>query len=144
MCRTLSAIALACLLLGCSKKEEPTNPEQPPQTIGDEKATTWIVRVTSTKSGAIEQMTLREDGAPDTSGKNLGDNVATLKKELNTLFDMEQKRSNAAKSEGREIPPPKLLFELDDKLLQAYVVQLLDAAVQVGFTDVAPVPIRGK
>src|SRR6516164_7860810 len=29
MCRTLSAITLACLLFGCAKKEEPTNPNPP-------------------------------------------------------------------------------------------------------------------
>jgi hypothetical protein len=131
-------------MFGCSKKEEPTNPKQPPQTTGEEKATKCVVRVTSTKDGAIEQMTLREDGAPATSGKELGADVANFQKELKTLFDTEQKRINAAKAEGRKIPPPKLLLELDGFLLQQYVVQLFDAGVLAGFTDIAPVPIGNE
>jgi hypothetical protein len=123
--------------------ENPRVLKEPPSTAkkGEEKPTKWIVRVISTKDGAIEQMALREDGAPAASGKNFGADVPNLQKELKTLFDKEQTRINAAKGEGRKIPPPKLLFELDDKLLQAHVVQLLDAGVLAGFTDIAPVPI---
>jgi biopolymer transport protein ExbD len=115
-----------------------------PVTIGEEKPTKWIIRVNATESGQIASINLREGDSADTAGKDLGPDAKDLQTALRKLFDTEKNRIDAAKASGRNIPPPKLLLELDDKLLQAFVVQLLDAGVQVGFTDIAPVPIGKK
>ena len=40
--------------------------------------------------------------------------------------------------------PAKLTLKIGDGLLQEYVVRLLDIANQVGFTDIAPIPLDPK
>ena len=40
--------------------------------------------------------------------------------------------------------PSKITLEIDPKLAQAYVVQLLDHGVRAGFSDIAPIPIDPK
>jgi biopolymer transport protein ExbD len=109
--------------------------------LGEEKPTKWIVRVTATEGGNIDKITIREDGSPDAVGKDLGASPEAFLAEASRLWNSEQKRMNDARSQGRNIPPPKLLLEFDNKLIQANIVQLIDGGVQAGFTDIAPVPI---
>ncbi|MBA4066245.1 MAG: hypothetical protein C0501_21525 [Isosphaera sp.] len=101
----------------------------------------WVVRVTATNGGEIESMSLREDGSAGPKGKDLGADVKAFLREAGVLYAAEKKRIDAAKAKGQTIPEPKLTIEIDDRLVQRYVVQLLDAATQAGFTEIAPVPI---
>jgi biopolymer transport protein ExbD len=112
--------------------------------IGEEKPTKWVIRVGATESGQIASINLREGDSADASGKDFGPDAAALQAALRKIYDTERNRIDAAKASGRTIPPPKLLLEIDDRLVQSYVVQLLDAGVQVGFSDIAPVPLGRK
>ena len=97
----------------------------------DDKPAAYTVRVTATETGAIKTMTLDED----VGGKPTVD----LKAEIKNYFD-ELKRL----SEENKNRPAKLTLELDGKLLQEYVVSLLDHGVRAGITDIAPVPIKPR
>lgn len=97
----------------------PVDPNQPKH---------YIVRVVATENGQIEKMTLTEEGAADARGKDLGANVAAYRDELVTL------------SRGLAGKPGKVTLEIGDKLVQAYVVQLVDTGIRAGFSDISPVP----
>ncbi|MBA4063930.1 MAG: hypothetical protein C0501_09500 [Isosphaera sp.] len=126
--------------MGDSRSSTPPSP-------ADEKPMKWAVVVLATDNGQIAKMTLREEGATDDRGEDLGASVATgLLPRIKKLADEDKRRRDAAAAEKppRTIPPPKLTLEIGEKLLHAYVVQLMDASVQAGFTDIAPVPIDKK
>lgn len=93
---------------------------------GEEKPARFTVRVAATDAGAIAKITFRPELAPEDT--DLGASVASLLKELKA-------------ARGTKVPPPKLTIEFGSKLLQAHVVQVFDAAVQAGFTDVSTVPL---
>jgi|GEM_PF-1490749 len=99
----------------------------------DNKPTHYIIRVTAADNGTIEKMTLTEElsAAPPT---DLGANVETFRDKLVEL----KKQLDAQKKTG------KITLELGDKLIQAYVVQLVDTGIRSGFTDISPVPIDTK
>ncbi|WP_439622296.1 ExbD/TolR family protein [Gemmata sp.] len=110
-----------------------------PLDVEDDKPARFVVQVTASDKGTIEKITLRSElGADD---KNLGADPAALLKELKGLVAAETKRREAAAARGTKIPPPKLTIEIGNKLLQAPVVQVFDAAVQAGFTDVSTTPL---
>jgi hypothetical protein len=103
-----------------------------PDVLNDkEKPAHYIVRVTATDTGTIEKMTLTEEGAADARGKDLGANVNVFRDELKALSQQLATQQKTG----------KVTLELGDKLLQAYVVQLVDTGVRSGFTDISPVPI---
>ncbi len=110
--------------------------------ILSEKPKKYVVRVTSTESGAILNMNITDEseGTAD-KGRDIGADVGVFHKEIAVLAEAEKKRIVAAEAKGTKIPPPKLTLEIGSKLLQAYVVQLLDQAVRAGFSDIAPVPL---
>lgn len=99
--------------------------------ITDDKPVKYVVRVTATDTGGIKEMTLEEDG----SGKPATD----LKADVKIYFEELKKLAEENKSK-----PAKLSLELDGKLLQEHVVNLLDHGVRAGFTDIAPVPIKPR
>ena len=92
----------------------------------------YVVRVTATQTGTIASMQLREAGA--WSESDLGDDLNNFRGEMRKLH-VEHIRS------VMDRPSPKLTLEIGDKLLHGYVIQLLDVAIQVGFRDLALVPI---
>ncbi|MFM8275262.1 MAG: ExbD/TolR family protein [Gemmata sp.] len=94
----------------------------------------YIVRVISTEGGAIEQMTLLEEGSAAAQGKNLGTDVKLYQKELLALSEglKQQKKTG------------KLTLEIHPKLLQDYVVQLVDVGIRAGFTDLSPSLLQSK
>lgn len=86
------------------------------------------------KLAAVEgQITLTEQGSVEVL-KDLGTSVPALRDELKAA----QVRLASEKQQG------KLLLEMDDKLLQTYVAQLLDVGVRMGFSDISPVPINRR
>jgi biopolymer transport protein ExbD len=109
----------------------------PPQDLGGgvsapdptaEKPVKYIVQVVATETGTIKTITIREDGSAAAETKDLGADIQNYFKELQTL---------TKQVSGK---PAKLTLELDEKLLEAYVVQLIDHGIRAGFTDISPVP----
>jgi len=100
-----------------------------PSPVDDNKPTHYIVRVTAADNGTIEKMTLTEELSAS-QPQDLGANVETFRDKLVEL----KKQLDAQKKTG------KITLELGDKLIQAYVVQLVDTGIRSGFTDISPVP----
>jgi biopolymer transport protein ExbD len=89
----------------------------------------YVARVQATNGGTIARIIFAEEGA--VASKSLGADVTAFRDELTA----------AAARLARENRTGKLLLELDDRLLQAFVVQLVDTGVRTGFRDVSPVPV---
>ena len=105
-----------------------------PSPTDENKPKHYIVRVASTDSGTIEQMTIFEEGAADARGDVLGPDVTKFRDKLMSLSAQLQ----------REGKPGKVTLELGEKLLQEYVVQLVDQGIRAGFADISPVPVDPK
>jgi biopolymer transport protein ExbD len=92
-----------------------------------DKPTKYIVHVSASETGTIRSMSIREDGSA-VEAREIGADLANYFKELK------------ARTEALKGKPSKLTLELDDKLLEDYVVKLLDHGVRAGFSDISPVP----
>lgn len=103
-----------------------------PSPTDDNKPKHYIVRVASTDTGTIEQMTIFEEGAADAKGEGIGPDVGKFHAKLSAL---------SAQLQGK---PGKVTLEMGEKLLQEYVVQLVDQGIRAGFSDISPVPIDPK
>jgi biopolymer transport protein ExbD len=100
--------------------------------VDDNKPRHFIVRVTATESGNIDTITFSEDASPVPPRTVGGDRpVEAYRDELKALAEQLE----------RDKKTGKVTLELADKLLQAYVVQLVDTGIRAGFTDISPVPI---
>jgi biopolymer transport protein ExbD len=95
----------------------------------DEKPVRYIITVEASDDGQIKRMSLKEADSAN-EPKDLGSDVHAYAAELAKL---------AEQNKGK--PPAKLTLEIEPKLVQAYVVQLLDNGIRAGFTDISPVPI---
>lgn len=122
--RPQHALLCAVLALACGGARG-AEPAPPPRAIPS-----WTVRVLSTEKGAIANLTLTGDGFA--KPLDLKADVGALTKKLKEL---------AAAHKGTRM---MLTFEIDNKLLQASVVLLIDLSVRAGFEDVSPVPIDPK
>lgn len=105
-----------------------------PSPTDENKPKHYIVRVAAADNGTIERMTIMEEGAADPQGKDLGADVAKYHAELAAL---------SAQLE-REKKTGKVTLEMGEKLIQEYVVQLVDQGIRAGFNDISPVPIDPK
>ena len=110
-------------------KEEGGGPVMP--SPSDDKPVRYVVRVVATENGKIGSMTLSEAETAKAS--------TDLKADPKIYFDELKKLADQQKGK-----PSKLTLELDGKLLQEYVVLLLDLGVRAGFSDIAPVPANPK
>jgi biopolymer transport protein ExbD len=103
--------------------------------ITSDKPTKFIVHVTAIDSGddlgKIKGMTIREEGSA-LEAKDIGPSIESYMKELKSRFEQQKGK------------PTKLTLEIDDKLTEAYVVQLLDHGIRAGFTDISPVPTDSR
>jgi biopolymer transport protein ExbD len=100
----------------------------------DDKPEAFVVRVDAAANGTIAKMSLSQKDSVDTSSVDLGADPKVYQKELKARYDgLKGDKSKA-----------KLTLEIDDKLIQEYVVQLLDHGMRSGFTNIAPVPIDQK
>ena len=97
-----------------------------------DKPTKFIVHAVSSETGTIQNITIREDGSAAADAKEIGAGIDSYFKELQ------------ARIQEHKDKPAKLTLEIDDKLLEAYVVQLIDHGIRAGFTDIAPVPSEAK
>jgi biopolymer transport protein ExbD len=84
-----------------------------------------IVQVYAADNGNIADIT----AAPRTGSFSLG-------KDTGALFKYLQDKAKAARAEKRK--PPKLKFEIADKLNYQYVIKLLDEARRAGFDRISP------
>jgi biopolymer transport protein ExbD len=98
----------------------------------DEKPVRYIITVEANESGQPKRMTLKEADSAN-EPKDLGVSLQSYMDELKKLA--EQNRGKA---------PAKITLEMEPKLIQEYVVQLLDHGIRAGFTDIAPVPTDPK
>jgi hypothetical protein len=96
-----------------------------------DKPRTYIVRATATDSGAIERLTIVEESSP-APPRDLGANVTAFRDELTAL----------STQLAREQKIGHLMLEVDGKLLQKFVVQLMDTGTRAGFSDISPVPVE--
>jgi biopolymer transport protein ExbD len=94
----------------------------------DDRPVKFVVKVEAGEGGEIRSINVKEEGTAS-SGTDLGADPQALLKELKSIND--------EKLKGK---PGKIVIEIDDRLLQAYVVNLIDAGLQAGFTDISPVP----
>ena len=97
--------------------------------VTDEKPVSYVVRVVAAEGGTIGSMSIVEKEAANPAPVQLGADLKKYQAELVTRY-------NANKG-----APPKLTLELGDGLLQDHVINLFNAAVDVGFTDISPVPL---
>lgn len=101
-------------------------------TPSEDTPTVFVVRVEATDTGTVAGMTILEKDAAEVKPEDLGPDVRKYQAALRSRYnDLKGK-------------PAKLILEIGDGLLQDYVVNLVDVAVNVGFTDFAPVPLDPK
>ena len=100
----------------------------------DEKPEAYVVRVEAASNGTISRIQLTKKDDIDTRPVELGADIAAYQKELQTRYAAIQGDKTKA----------KVTLEIQENLLQDYVVQLLDNGLRSGFTNIAPVPLDPK
>ena len=100
----------------------------------DEKPEVYVVRVEAASNGTISRIQLTKKDDIDTRPVELGADIAAYQKELQTRYAAIQGDKTKA----------KVTLEIQENLLQDYVVQLLDNGLRSGFTNIAPVPLDPK
>jgi biopolymer transport protein ExbD len=100
--------------------------------ITDDKPIAYIVQVEASSNGTIASMSISEKEGADAKPEALGADFKQYEAALRKRFVAGQAK------------PAKLTLKIGDGLLQEYVVRLLDIANQVGFSDIAPIPLDPK
>lgn len=128
-------------------KEEGAGQMSIPDPTAPERPVNYIVRAVATEpGGAIEQLTLLEEGSAAATGKNLkaglykNDNGSDMS--IIQVYQKELKDLSAALAAQKK--PGKLTLEIHPKLLQDYVMELMDVGFRAGFTDISPVLLEKK
>ena len=94
----------------------------------------FIVKVEAAQNGTIARMSISKKDDIDTRITDLGADIKSYQKELQARYaGLKGDKSKA-----------KLTLEIEDRLIQEYVVQLLDNGIRAGFANIAPVPIDPK
>lgn len=123
----LSCVIVALFCVGAVAAEPAPHPHEPGAAL---KTTRYVVQVTSNADGAITNINLRGEGLPP-KGLNFKADVRAYRDKLKEL---------AAKHDGKT-RPAAIDMEIELKLLQGYVVQLIDESIRAGFSDISPVPL---
>src|SRR5215207_3614173 len=108
-----------------------------PSPTDENKPRHFIVKVAAADNGTIEQMTLVDADSADQSGTKLGAGDSGVKNYHTELSRLGKQLT----TEGKK---GKITLELGDKLVQEYVVQLVDQGIRAGFDDISPVPSDPK
>ena len=124
------------IMLTLPKQEGGESTAPPDVTITQGKPEHYIVRVVATSGGSTEKMTLSLEGAAAAVGKDLTGDIKVYQSEIKAI----------AANLAAQKPPKvgKLTLEIDNKLTQDYVMQLIDIGIRAGFNDISPVPIGKK
>jgi len=101
-------------------------------TVSDDKPVRYIIKVEANDEGTIKKMTLKEADSAN-EAQDIGVKMDGYMDELKKL---------AEKHKGKQ--PVKLTLEIEPRLIQEYVVALLDHGIRAGFSDIAPVPADPK
>ena len=124
-------------------KEEGGGPGMPGP-IDIDKPLHYIVRVVAADDGSVGQLTLIEESSAAAEGKNLKaglyNNPDGTPMTMVQTYQQELKSLAAAMEQQKKTG--KLTLEIDPKLLQGSVVQLIDVGLRAGFNDISPVPIK--
>ncbi len=114
-------------------KGGPSN--QIPSVVEADKPMHFIIRVSAADNGTIEKLTVQEADTV-TPARDIPASVAEFRDEV--------KRLAAQVAQAKKPAGGKLTLEIGDKLLQEYVVQLVDQGIRAGFNDISPVPLNKK
>jgi hypothetical protein len=90
--------------------------------------------VSAADTGTIEKLTVLEADGVNPTGRDIPASVTAFRDEVKALAAL----VTQSKKTG------KLTLEVGEKLLQEYVVQLVDQGLRAGFTDISPVPLDKK
>ena len=96
----------------------------------------FIVQVEAAENGTLSNITIARKNDVVTRPLSLGADIIGLQKELKARYDAIP--GTEAKATA------KVTLELQENLLQEYVVQLLDTGIRSGFANIAPVPLDPK
>lgn len=102
----------------------------------EDKPEAFIVRVEAADNGTISKMSLTKKDDVDPRATELGADIKSFQKELKARYDAIPGAEAKAKA--------KVTLEIQENLLQEYVVQLLDTGIRSGFANIAPVPLDPK
>jgi biopolymer transport protein ExbD len=102
--------------------------------IVEDKPLHYIIRVSAADTGTIEKLTVLEADGVNPTGRDIPASVTAFRDEVKALAAL----VTQSKKTG------KLTLEIGEKLLQEYVVQLVDQGLRAGFTDISPVPLDKK
>lgn len=102
--------------------------------IDPDKPLHYVVVVSAADNGTIEKLSVREEGGANPTSRDIPASMVSFQKEVKDLAAQVAQ----AKKTG------KLTLEIGDKLLQEYVVQLVDVGLRAGFSDISPVPLDKK
>jgi biopolymer transport protein ExbD len=116
------------LLLALPKEEGSDKLNIPNPT--EDTTVSYVVTVAAGQGGVIREMFLTEKGAANPTPTVLGASQKVYFTEL-------EKRAKALGGK-----PGKLILEIDNALLNEYVVGLLDAGIRAGFKDIAPTAMK--
>jgi biopolymer transport protein ExbD len=105
-------------------------------TLMEDKPEAFIVRIEAADNGTISKMSLTKKDDVDTRAVELGADIKSFQKELKARYDAIPGVEAKAKA--------KVTLEIQENLLQEYVVQLLDTGIRSGFANIAPVPLDPK
>jgi biopolymer transport protein ExbD len=119
------------LLLALPPMEGDKSATAIPSVDPDQMPVKLVVTVAATAEGTIAEIVVREEGSTVPPVKVGADHTAYFR-------ELEKRKAALGKRPG------KLTIEIDEKLLHAYVVKLLDEAVRAGFQDISPVPADPK
>lgn len=109
--------------------------------VVEEQPKHFIVRVVANETGQIAKLDYRETSAADECGFSFGVDLEAYQKKFKAIADIEKWRIEAAAAKRKIVPQPRIYLQPGDKLLQDSVVQVLDASLQAGFTDILLLPI---
>jgi hypothetical protein len=96
-------------------------------TVSDDKPVRYIIKAEANDNGTVKRISIQE---VDTANEpaDVGSDLVKYRDELKKMREKHREK------------PVKLTLEIEPKLIQEYVVQLLDIGILAGFTDIAPVP----
>ncbi len=102
--------------------------------IDNDQPDAFLVRVEAASNGTIAKITVTKKEDIETRPIDLGADLNAYLKEMKSRH--ETARGDKSKA--------KVSLEIQENLLQEYVVALLDVSLRAGFTNIAPVPLDPK
>jgi biopolymer transport protein ExbD len=96
----------------------------------------FIVRAEAADNGTLSKISITRKNDVVAQPLDLGADIIGFQKEMKARYDAIPGTEAKAKA--------KVTLEIQENLLQEYVVQLLDTGIRSGFANIAPVPLDPK